>query len=154
MSLDSAVSAYVAFYETLSIDSLDRLDRLCAPDVHFRDPFNDLRGLEGYRAVLAKMFEDLDEPRFFVTDRAVSGDTCYLRWDFRFRLKNNGAPWLIVGMTELHFDAQARVTAHLDHWDSGQQFYGRLPVLGWFIRQVRKRLAVQSGDAAAADDRA
>ncbi len=75
-------------------------------------------------------------------DRAVSGRVAYLRWDFSFVPRRGGAPWRIEGMSEVHFDAEGRVTAHLDHWDSGSQFYGRLPVLRHVIALIRRRLSV------------
>ncbi len=140
--LEAAVASYVAFYESLTPDSLDRLDALCAPQVRFRDPFNDVTGVEAYRAILARMFEDVAAPRFEVVDRALSGRIAYLRWDFSFTPLKGGPPWHIEGMTELHFDEQDLVAAHLDHWDSGSQFYGRLPVLRHAIGFIRKRLAV------------
>lgn len=140
--LAEAVEAYVAFYEGLSPESLERLPSLCAPEVRFRDPFNDVTGIAAYRAILEKMFVDVREPRFEVTDRALSNDVAYLRWTFTFRSRKGGAPWRIEGMSELHFDEAGRVAAHLDHWDSGSQFYGRLPFLRTLIGLVRKRLAV------------
>ena len=141
-SLEAAVAAYVDFYEGLTPDSLGQLETLCAPEVRFRDPFNDVTGVAAYRAILARMFEDVAAPRFAVIDRAVSDRVAYLRWDFSFTPLKGGAPWHIEGMTELHFDEQDRVIAHLDHWDSGSQFYGRLPVLRHAIGFIRKRLAV------------
>ena len=140
--LEAAVAAYVAFYEGLTPDSLGRLDELCAPAVRFRDPFNDVTGVAAYRAILARMFEDVAEPRFVVIDRALSGRVAYLRWDFSFTPRKGGAPWHIEGMTEVHFDDKDRVAAHLDHWDSGSQFYGRLPLLRHLIGLIRKRLSV------------
>ncbi len=141
--LDAAVAAYAAFYEELTPDSLGRLEELCAPDVRFRDPFNDVTGVAAYRAILARMFEDVGAPRFKVVDQAISGRVAYLRWDFSFELLKGGSPWHIEGMTELHLDEKNRVAAHLDHWDSGTQFYGRLPLLRHAIGFVRKRLAVK-----------
>ena len=140
--LEAAVAAYIAFYEELTPDSLEKLERLCAPTVRFRDPFNDVTGVAGYRAILAQMFEDVAEPRFKVIDWALSGRVAYLRWDFSFRRRHGGAPWHIEGMSEVHFDQQGLIAAHLDHWDSGTQFYGRLPVLRHVIAKIRKRLAV------------
>ena len=141
--IDDAIEAYVAFFEELTPGSLDLLETLCTPDVRFRDPFNDVRGLAAMRRVFEKMFEDVREPRFVVTDRAVSGQVCYLRWEFTFLQPRGGAPWRILGMTEVHFDESGRVAAHLDHWDSGSQLYARLPVLGTMVRWVRRRLSVE-----------
>ena len=141
--LEAAVAAYVAFYEGMTPDSLDRLEELCSPSVRFRDPFNDVTGVAAYRAILARMFEDVAAPRFTVIDRALSGRVAYLRWDFTFQPRKGGAPWRIEGMSEVHFDDQGRVAAHLDHWDSGSQFYGRLPLLRHLIGLIRKRLSVE-----------
>ena len=143
MTIEQAAAAYARFYEDLTPDTIARLRAICTPDVRFRDPFNDVTGIDSYVAVLEKMFEDIAEPRFRVVDKALSGRVCYLRWDFSFRLKRGGAPWRFEGMSEVHFDEAGLVAAHLDHWDSGGQFYARLPVLGWLIRQVRRRLAVE-----------
>ena len=140
--LATAVAAYVSFYENLSPESLECLDALCSPDVRFRDPFYDVTGIAAFRAILADMFERVDAPRFQVSDRALSGRAAYLRWVFTFTPKRGGAPWRIEGMSEVHFDRRGRVSAHLDYWDSGSQFYARLPVLGRLIGFVRKRLAV------------
>lgn len=141
--LEAAVASYIAFYEGLTPDSLGRLDALCTPSVRFRDPFNDVTGVDAYRAVLAQMFEDATAPRFTVLDRALSGRVAYLRWDFTFRPRRSPAAWHIEGMSEVHFDERGRVTAHLDHWDSGSQFYGRLPILRHVIGFIRKRLAIE-----------
>lgn len=135
-------ATYVAFYQNLTRDRLGRLREICAPNVRFRDPFNDVTGVEAYIAVLEKMFDDVLDPRFEIVDRAVSDQVCYLRWDFTFRSKPGSPAWQIEGMSEVHFDSQGLVVAHLDHWDSGSQFYGRLPLLGWLIRLVRQRVSL------------
>jgi steroid delta-isomerase len=131
---------YIRFWETLSPDGLAGLRALAAPDMRFADPFNDISGVERVIAMLARMFEDLDTPRFEVLDRAASGRVWYLRWRFVARLKGRATRWTVEGMTEVHYDAAGRVTAHLDHWDAGSQFYARLPLLGWLIGLVRRRL--------------
>ncbi|MEZ5666331.1 MAG: nuclear transport factor 2 family protein [Alphaproteobacteria bacterium] len=136
--IDAAAAAYAAFFETLSADGLDRLDALCAPDVFFRDPFNEVVGVAAFRAVLAKMFRDVAAPRFAVTDRARSGRTVYLRWTFAFGRGRRSHR--IEGMSEVHFDAAGRVEKHIDHWD-GSEVYRLVPLLGAAIRLVRRRIA-------------
>ncbi len=138
MTPEDAATAYVAFYERLTPESIGELHALCTPEVRFRDPFNDVVGIAAYEAVLAKMFRDVSEPRFRVTDRAFSDRVCYLRW--RFRYAPDGS---IEGMSEVHFDLFGKVTAHIDHWDSGSQFYATLPILGALIRLVKRRLAAR-----------
>lgn len=139
MTPEAAADAYISFYESLTPDSLARLDDLCAPNVRFRDPFNDVVGPAACRAVLEKMFADVTEPRFRVIDRAHSGQVCYLRWRFTFITRTAHA---IDGMSEVHFDTNGKVTAHFDHWDSAR-VYEMVPVLGAIIRLVKRRLAVR-----------
>jgi len=131
---------YIRFWETLTPDGLGALRALATPGMRFADPFNDISGVERVVAMLARMFDELDAPRFEVLDRAASGRIWYLRWRFVARPKGRATPWTIEGMSEVHYDAAGRVAAHLDHWDAGSQFYGRLPVLGWLIGLVRRRL--------------
>lgn len=142
MTLDTAIDAYAVFFEGLSPETIGQLDALCAPDVRFRDPFNEVTGVERFRAVLDRMFEDTVAPRFRIVDRAVSGNVCYLRWDFTFTSPGRrGQDWFIVGMSEVHFGDNGKVTAHLDHWDSGAQLYEKLPGVGLLVRAVRRKLA-------------
>ena len=142
MTAPETIEAYVAFFENLSPESLHRLDALCAPDVRFNDPFNDVHGVAHFRAVLAKMFHDVAEPHFEVTDRALSKHACYLRWVFTYRVAGSNAKLRrIEGVSEIHFDATGKVTAHIDHWDAGAQIYERIPVLGALVRMVKRRMS-------------
>jgi hypothetical protein len=132
---------YIRYYETLSRATVGALRGLAAPGLRFTDPFHDVSGVERVVDMLERMFDALEEPRFAVTDRAVSGPVWYLRWQFTARPRGRAAPWTIEGMSEVHYDDQGRVIAHLDHWDSGTQFYARLPIIGWLIRLVRRRVS-------------
>lgn len=135
--------AWRDFLETLQIDSISRLDQLAAPDIHYHDPFVDVRGLANVKRVFVKMFDDLDAPRFTFTHCACDGDTCFLRWHFTCRPKTirMGLPWICDGVTEIRFDTEGRVLAHIEHWDAGEQVYEKLPVLRAIIRLVKKRVS-------------
>jgi steroid delta-isomerase len=130
---------YVAFFERLSLDRLDALDALVTPDVRFKDPFNDLRGVEGMRAALAAAF-DHGPPRFEVIDRARGSAAAYLLWRY-----THGSGFAFEGMSEIRFAPDGRIAEHIDHWDSGTHVYMRVPVLGWFARLIRDRFRVRGG---------
>lgn len=131
---------YVAFFETLTPERLADLERVAAPDIHFVDPFNDVVGLDALGRVFKGMYADTEAPRFVVTHRAFDGDVCFLRWVFTCRVRALGGDWRIDGMTELRFAPDGRVCEHIDHWDAGGQLYQRLPVLGWVLGRIRRRL--------------
>ncbi len=139
----AAARAYAAFHETLTPESLDGLADLCAPDVRFVDPFNDLRGIRALRGVYEHMFEVLEDPAFGIADIAVSGTTAYIKWRFTARTKGRGGLAIhLVGMTETRFDAKGRVAEHIDHWDAASQLYARLPVIGGVFRWLGRRFAI------------
>lgn len=139
MTDTTRLDAYVQFFEELSPETLDSLAQVTAPEVRFSDPFNDVRGRDAMRAVLADMFRKLGRPRFIVTHRAWDDDTAFLRW--RMEARAFGGPWTVEGMSEVRFDQDGLVREHVDHWDSGTQVYARLPVLGALIRMIRRRIA-------------
>lgn len=132
-------AAYLSFFETVTPETLPRLDALVAPDVRFRDPFNDVAGPAAMRQVFEDMFARFDGPRFVVMDRADSARRCYVRW--RFTACNGGRDWTIVGVSEISVDGAGRIVEHIDHWDAASQVYERLPLVGALIRFVRRRAA-------------
>lgn len=136
-----AAESYVAFLEAMTPGELARLEEFCAPEVHFRDPFNDVTGVAGYRRIMAKMFEDVGQPDFVVTGKALAGEHLYLRW--RFAASGpGGRPLRFEGMSAVDFDAAGRVVAHRDFWDAGT-VYEKIPVLRSLIGFVKRRLAVR-----------
>ena len=141
-SVLDAAKRWAEFFETLTPSSLDRLESLCAPEVRFRDPFNDHTGVDAVRRVFETMFDTLEEPRFSVTRIAVDGDTAFLSWFFTFKRANSRKAWRIEGVSEVIFDETGRVTAHLDHWDASQQFYAKLPLIGAMIRFIAAKVGV------------
>jgi steroid delta-isomerase len=142
--LAARAAQYADYFERMTPQTVDQLRALAAPDIRFKDPFNDVRGVERMERCMQAMFADATDVRFQVLDRAVNGATAYLRWRFWFKPKRLGGtvPWQVDGMSEVHFDAEGRVVEHIDHWDAASQFYARLPLLGALIRWVQGRLRV------------
>jgi steroid delta-isomerase len=122
------------------VPSAERLSEIACADARFRDPFNDLRGIEPLRRLLAHTRDSLPGVRFEVLDRAWSGSTVYLRWRMTARVRVLG-DWLVDGMSEVRFAADGRVAEHLDYLDAATQLYGRLPLVGplsrWLGRAAR-----------------
>ena len=141
--MTDALARYARFYETMSLERLEDLRQIVHRDVHFKDPFNDVRGVERMIAVMRLMY-DHGAPRFVVLDRVMGDGVGYLRWRFESTPKGGGAPWIIEGMSEVRFDPAGRVSEHIDHWDAAGQFYAHLPVIGWLIERIARRLRPRS----------
>lgn len=138
----SGVHAVRDFYETLSPASLSRIGQVYASEAFFRDPFNEVRGLDRVQRIFAHMFETLDAPRFVVIDAFEQGDQAFLTWDFHFKRKGQAQPMKIHGSSHLRFDADGRVAYHRDYWDAAEELWEHVPLLGALLRGLKGRLRV------------
>ena len=134
----------IQFYHELSLDSLARFPEFYSANAYFKDPFNEVRGLQSIERIFTHMFRQVSEPRFVVLERVVDGQGALLVWDFHYRLR---LPWgpdrreLIRGSSHLRFDPEGKVVWHRDYWDAAEELYAKLPGLGWLMRVLRRKLA-------------
>jgi hypothetical protein len=77
-----------------------------------------------------------------IDDIARSGPDHYIRWTMIFAAPalDKGEKVHSSGISHVRFAADGRVELHQDFWDSGENFFGRLPVAGGIIGIIRKRL--------------
>ena len=136
--------AYARYFDELSPASKAELVKLAHPDIHFVDPFNDVRGIDKLLAVFDHMFETTREPRFVTEPPIVAGDVAFIKWRFTCTINSRfyAEPVTIDGVSEVRFDAAGLITAHIDYWDAAGQLYEKLPLLGGLLRSIRRRLAV------------
>ncbi|MBP5857203.1 nuclear transport factor 2 family protein [Marivibrio halodurans] len=137
---------WAAAFAAVTPGSYDGLLALAAPDIRFRDPFNDVTGQAALAAILTEMFESCIDPRFEILDVAAGARAGYVRWVFRFRPKTlgQGPEWRIEGMSEIHVGSDGSVVAHIDHWDSASGLLARLPVVGAGVRWLLARFRVKA----------
>lgn len=140
--MSSAAARAKQFFETLDEASLVRIDTVYAPDAYFKDPFNEVRGIEAIRRIFSHMFLQVDSPRFVVKDVVCEADQALLTWDFHFRMRRfSRAPQVIHGASHLRFDSDGRVSFHRDYWDAAEELYEKLPLLGGLMRWLKRRAA-------------
>jgi hypothetical protein len=46
-----------------------------------------------------------------------------------------------LSFSHIRFDASGKVNYHRDYWDTGEELYAKLPVLGWLIRRLKRMAA-------------
>lgn len=140
-SASSSLDGLVDWFQTLSPQTLDRIGEHYAPQVRFKDPFNEVQGVQAVQAIFAHMFEQLHEPRFVVRERVQQGHRAFLTWDFifRFRRYDTVTEQVIRGATHLELDAQGKVSLHRDYWDAAEELYEKLPWVGGLMRWLKAR---------------
>jgi ketosteroid isomerase-like protein len=141
MSDDTRVLRVRQFFVGITRASVPRVRELYASDAYFKDPFNEVRGVEAIERVFARMFDQVDAPRFVLHDTLVDGDQAFITWDFVFRRRGASAEMTIRGSSHLRFDSTGRVSFHRDYWDAAEELYEKLPLLGVLMRWLRRRAA-------------
>lgn len=136
---DPRVARVQRFFETLQPSSLAAIDGVYTPDAYFKDPFNEVTGIAAVRRIFAHMFAQVENPRFVIRDAVAATDQAFLTWDFLFRRR--GAELAVRGATHLRFAPDGRVAFHRDYWDAAEELYEKLPLLGPFMRWLKRRAA-------------
>jgi len=146
IDLDARAKSYGAFFENISPSSIDDARLLVTEDIRFKDPFNDVRGVENFRKILAKMFDDADDISFTMREQAGDGLVYFLRWDFSCRPKSRflNSPWKVNGISVISFTETGLVKEHVDYWDAAEQLYEHLPVISGLLRLVRRPLTLRN----------
>ncbi|WP_394780102.1 nuclear transport factor 2 family protein [Undibacterium sp.] len=141
MSYDKDLDMVVDFFETLTPQSCQQLQLIYTGDAFFKDPFNEVQGLDAIKPIFLHMFEQVDNPRFKIHARVLQQNEAFLTWDFLFAMKRSpGTEQRIRGATHLRFNAVGRVNYHRDYWDAAEELYEKIPLLGGLMRLL-KRLA-------------
>ena len=96
----------------------DQTYSLYDPQVYFRDPLNEFRGLDRYRAMIASLERWLQDIHLELHDIHQSGSHIRSEWTLRGSL--SFLPWrprlCIPGWTEMRLNPAGLIESHIDHW--------------------------------------
>lgn len=143
MNRSPQLERLVRFYETIERSTLrERLAGVYARDARFKDPFNEVQGLDAIERIFAHMFGQVDNPRFVVVTGMQQENQAFVTWEFRFRMKRfSVGEHCIRGASHIVFDASGAVQLHRDYWDAAEELYEKLPLLGAFMRMLKRAAA-------------
>lgn len=154
--MTSPLPKITAWFESLTPQTLASIGEIYARDAHFKDPFNDVVGIDKIEAIYAHMFENLTNPRFDITQVIEQGPQgsgqlqpepdnskvqryAFVAWQFKFEWR--GKAFDIPGGTRFVVNDQGLVADHVDYWDVAAGLYERLPMIGSVLKLLRKRMA-------------
>ena len=139
--LSPELARVVDFFEQIDATAVSRLNQVYAPDAWFKDPFNEVRGIEAVRRIFEHMFVQVEQPRFAVIEAVQQDRQAFLIWNFTFRMKrfDTRTTQTIRGASHLHFAEDGRVDVHRDYWDAAEELYEKLPLVGGLMRWLKRR---------------
>lgn len=134
------IERFKSFYKDVSQPQLDRIGDLYTSDVKFRDPVKQVEGIAELHAYLSDMCESVVSGRFEYLDQLIGSDTAYIKWNMYFCHPKLGKETHVVrGMSQVQFND--RIYYHEDIYDMGQMIYQHVPIVGWAVTKLRKRLS-------------
>ena len=140
----SAIADIERFFSEMTPAHLARLGEVYTDQAWFKDPFNEVQGLDAVRGIFQHMYDSLNQPRFIVTTRVVQGRQCFLTWDFVFGVRGQSGEITVRGASHLMLapgaDGRWRIERHRDYWDVAEELYEKLPLLGSLMRWLKRRV--------------
>lgn len=131
------------FFETLQETTpVESFKNIYAESVRFKDPFNEVEGVDAVHRIFAHMYKNLDTPRFVITEYVDKGDVAYVKWDFIFFFKGEKKKNSFEGVSRLTMNEEGKVISHVDFWDAAEHMYEKMPLLGSVLRFIKRKISL------------
>jgi limonene-1,2-epoxide hydrolase len=124
------------FFSHLKKEDLNSIHLFYDAEAYFKDPFNEIKGVDQIKIIFSDMFEKLKNPKFTILEIIENDNQAYLTWDFTFILKS--IEYKIHGSSHLKFNEQKLINYNRDYWDVGEELLLKLPVIKYFYRFMSK----------------
>jgi hypothetical protein len=137
----AAIEGFVSLYTTYTEDNIKKhVHDLYAQDAYYRDSFTEMQEVENIASYLIQGTHIMHDLTFDLRDVAVHDGNYYFRWITRFSQKRKKDEVThLPGMSHVRFNKEGKIVFHQDFWDAGV-IYEKLPVVGFFIRWLKKRM--------------
>lgn len=120
----------------------ENTSKVYAADAYFDDTLTVHRGAGEIESYFVKTSQTMTSYQVTIDDVAKSNGNYYIRWTMVFAAPalSGGQAVQSIGISQVCFNREGKVSFHQDFWDSGKNFYAHLPVVGGAIGFVKKRL--------------
>ena len=142
MTKQNNIDSYIKLFESLNLENLNKFDELLDKNIYFEDPFNKVYGIENFKKIFSNTLKKLDNVEFKVLTIISKNNIYILKWEmifFAFNKKN-----CIFGLSEVTVNKNKKIVSHVDYWDSYNNFYTKIPILGiifqFILILVKKRI--------------
>ena len=129
----------IEWYENLNEGCLDEINYFYDDKVFFKDPFNEIDGIENLNKFFVHMFKNLDNPRFVFIDIFENNESVFLTWNFFVKIKGNELQ--INGVSHLKCNKSDKIVYHRDYWDVGEEVLLKIPFIKLLYGLFRKKMA-------------
>ena len=132
MQINNKIKKYLSLFENLSIKNLNNFDQLIDDQIIFSDPFNKIKGKENFKKLFKKTLKLLEKPKFKIHTVSFIKNVYFVKWEMEFKAFKKEQK--ITGLSEIKINQNGFISEHLDYWDSFNQFYLKLPIIGKILK--------------------
>lgn len=133
-------------YRNFNSELIQGLEYIYGADILFQDPFRKVKGLAQLTAYYEDMLQGLTECRFEY-DQLLKSESCekkhnevVLFWTMYLQHPKLAGAKTIVVPGNSHLKFSDKVFYHRDYYDAGAMIYEHVPLLGFGVRRIKKRL--------------
>jgi steroid delta-isomerase len=139
--LDATLNRCLNFFDQLTDENVEEFREFASPNVRYRDPLVDAKGIDAALRYLHKLFTDLDDLQFETKGYARHGRQAFSHWGMKFRIKKNPKKlWELDGVSKIVFDDAGKIEDQIDYWDASPLLES-FPVLGKVVTLIKKLVA-------------
>ncbi len=129
------------FFESLTQDTrLEEFSTIYDVNVHFKDPFNDVKGINNVFNIFGHMFRNLNKPHFIIQEYIQNDQIVYVKWRFSFYFTSSDTQQSFEGVSRLVLGNDDRIIEHIDYWDAAEHMYEKITFVGSILRFVKNKI--------------
>jgi ketosteroid isomerase-like protein len=140
-TINAVIDQFVDFYTALDAQPLAKLSQLYHADATLIDPFGEHQGAAAVRRYFTHLLENVDRCRFVIDPPLSSDDRFMVSWTMHWSHPRiaHGQTRVLPGCSTVEVQ-NGFIVRQQDYYDAGEMIYEQLPVLGWAIRSVKRRV--------------
>jgi len=139
--MPSIINRFVHYYAGLDSQPASALAMLYHPDGELIDPFGKHHGLAAIQRYFTHLLENVDDCRFEIAAPIGDGHRFAVTWTMHWAHRRiaKGQPLTLAGCSTLDIRDDL-IICQRDYYDAGEMLYDHLPLLGWAIGVVKRRM--------------
>lgn len=140
-TLPPVVSRFVDYYATLDAQPPSALVGLYHPDATLVDPFGEHNGLFALQRYFTHLLANVENCRFTIDAPLLNERRFVVTWTMHWSHPRIavGEPLDLPGCSVVDTENDL-ITRQRDYYDAGEMIYEHLPLLGWAVRGVKRRV--------------
>ncbi|MDO6566154.1 nuclear transport factor 2 family protein [Alteromonas sp. 1_MG-2023] len=139
----TVLDRFSSMYADICQITLEDLASIYAVNVTFIDPITTHHGLGDVQHYFSHLLEQAERCEFDIAMIAPvesNSITHLVNWTMTLKLKQSDKLITLDGNTQLTVQDDM-IVYHKDYYDLGEMVYEHIPLLGFFVKKIKKRLA-------------